>query len=496
MKTFQELQISDAILPVLTELGYEVPSPIQEQSIPVLLNGDDLLAQAQTGTGKTAAFALPILSKINLKLKHPQALILAPTRELAIQVAESFMRYAKNLDGFNVTAVYGGQDIRIQLRALQRGAHIIVGTPGRIMDHIRRGCLALDKIKMLVLDEADEMLRMGFIEDVEWILDQIPGEHQTALFSATIPQSIRKVANKYLKSPVEVKIVANKNEVSAIKQFYTVVSRQNKVEVLARFLEVEELEAAIIFTRTKLDSDELATKLKARGFAAAAINGDMRQEARENVIKRIKQGSLDIVVATEVAARGLDVERLSHVINYDVPDNVESYVHRIGRTGRAGREGKSVLFVTPREKGMLRDIEYAVRQPLLPLATPTIEQVNQKRADDFSNNVLQVLQNQELDSFRDLVQQILQKHECSELDVAAAMAYLLQGDKASPAVIEETAPRTEHRRRDNRSDRGGDSRSRGGDSRGDQRPRRHHGERDRNSSSKPARKPSSSKAKR
>jgi ATP-dependent RNA helicase DeaD len=487
MKTFQELQISDVILPVLTELGYEVPSPIQEQSIPVLLNGNDLLAQAQTGTGKTAAFALPILSKINLKLKQPQALILAPTRELAIQVAESFMRYAKHMENFHVVPVYGGQDIRPQLRALQRGAHIIVGTPGRIMDHIRRGCLSLDKIKMLVLDEADEMLRMGFIEDVEWILDQIPGEHQTALFSATIPQSIRKVANKYLNEPVEVKIVANKNTVSAIKQFYTVVSRNNKVEVLSRFLEVEDMEAAIIFTRTKVDSDELATKLKARGFAAAAINGDMRQEARESVIKRVKQGSLDIVVATEVAARGLDVERLSHVINYDIPDNTESYVHRIGRTGRAGREGKSLLFVTPREKGMLRDIESAVRQPILPLATPTIEQVNQKRAGEFSANILQVLQNQDLDHYRDLVTQIVRQHECNELDIAAAMAYLLQGDKAAPVAIEETMPRVERRPGGHR-DRSRDNRSERGDR--EQRPRRRHNDSDKKPSYKPAKKAS------
>lgn len=360
--TFKQLDLPQPILSALTELGYESPTPIQAQSIPVLLSGGDLLAQAQTGTGKTAAFALPILSHLDVSLNAPQALVIAPTRELAIQVAEAFQSYAKHLKGFHVLPIYGGQDFRGQLRALKRGVQVVVGTPGRVMDHLRRGTLSLEALTTVVLDEADEMLKMGFIEDIEWILEQIPQAHQTALFSATMPEYIKKISQRYLKDAKHLQIKPTRNAIEKIEQFYLRVKREQKLEVLTRVLEIEAVDASIIFVRTKNCSAELAEKLQARGYAAAALNGDMNQSLREKVINQLKRGALDMVVATDVAARGIDVQRITHVINYDIPHDTEAYIHRIGRTGRAGRTGKAVLFVTPREYRLLKDIERAIQK--------------------------------------------------------------------------------------------------------------------------------------
>lgn len=350
---FTDLALSEPVLKAIADVGYEQPSPIQAESIPHLLNGDDLLGLAQTGTGKTAAFALPLLTRVDMKLKTPQILVLAPTRELAIQVSEAFQTYAKNIKGFHVLPIYGGQSFDTQLRGLRRGVQVIVGTPGRVMDHLRRKTLDISNLKALVLDEADEMLRMGFIDDVEWILEHTPKERQTALFSATMPKEIRRVTKRYQRDPKEVSIASETRTGENIEQRYWMVSGTNKLDALTRILEVENTDAMIIFVRTKNATVELAEKLEARGYAAAALNGDMNQQLRERTIDRLKNGKLDIVVATDVAARGIDVVRVSHVLNYDIPYDSEAYVHRIGRTGRAGRSGTAILFVAPREKRLL-----------------------------------------------------------------------------------------------------------------------------------------------
>lgn len=427
IKPFNKLGLTPNLLSTLKELGYEQPTPIQEQSIPFLLKGDDLLAQAQTGTGKTAAFALPILSHIDIKLKQPQALIIAPTRELAIQVAEAFQSYAKNLKGFHVAPIYGGQAYDIQLRALKRGAHVIVGTPGRVMDHLRRGTLKMDAIKTLVLDEADEMLRMGFVDDVEWILEQIPHAHQTALFSATMPASIQSIAKRYLKDAQKIRIKPTKNTVAAIEQFYTRASRNQKLDVLTRFLEVEKIEAAIIFTRTKNNSAEVAERLQARGYAAAALNGDMSQSLREKVIGRMKKNTLDIIVATDVAARGIDIDRITHVINYDIPHDVEAYIHRIGRTGRAGRKGTALLFVAPREDRLLKDIERAIHTTITEVEPPSQEEMNEIRSKQLAEKVMGVVtKSKKLKSHFQMVDMVMEETRCSPREVAAALSYLIQ----------------------------------------------------------------------
>lgn len=430
-KSFEHLQISENLLATLSELGYENPTPIQEQSIPILLQGKDLLAQAQTGTGKTAAFALPILTRISLKENYPQALVLAPTRELAIQVAEAFQSYAKHIHDFRVLPIYGGQDYGRQIKGLKRGAHVVVGTPGRVMDHLRRGTLNIGKINTFILDEADEMLKMGFIEDVAWILKQIPASqpHQTALFSATIPHTIRNIANQYLKNPAEIRINPQEKTIAAIKQYCMMVSSEQKLAALTRFLEIEDFEAILIFTRTKNTSTELTEKLEARGYAAAALNGDMNQSAREKVIKKIKNKSIDIIVATDVAARGLDIERLSHVISYDIPHDTEAYVHRIGRTGRAGREGKALLLFTPREKRMLKDIENTVKQPIRVITPPSVNQINEKRAEKLTDSVLEVLTKNEYKSYCAIIENITQKSDAPIIDIAAALAFMSQKEK-------------------------------------------------------------------
>ncbi|MBN8464863.1 MAG: DEAD/DEAH box helicase, partial [Dechloromonas sp.] len=399
-ESFADFGFAPGLLQALTEIGYETPSPIQAECIPVLLAGHDLIGQAQTGTGKTAAFALPLLGQIDVKLAQPQALILTPTRELAIQVAEALQSYARHLPSFHVLPVYGGQSYTIQLKQLARGAHVIVGTPGRVMDHLERKTLSLDNLRTLVLDEADEMLRMGFIDDVEWILERTPEKRQTALFSATMPEPIRRVAQKYLVDPREVRIRSATTTIAATRQVYWQVSGLHKLDALTRILEVEEdFDAAIIFVRTKTATVELADKLAARGYAAAALNGDLNQQMRERVIEQLKSGALDIVIATDVAARGIDVARISHVVNYDIPYDTEAYVHRIGRTGRAGRTGNAILFVAPREIRMLRTIERATRQPIAPLTLPSRADVTNKRVAGFKERVAEVLNAEGLEFF-------------------------------------------------------------------------------------------------
>ncbi|HET7845588.1 MAG TPA: DEAD/DEAH box helicase, partial [Xanthomonadales bacterium] len=373
---FASLGLSAPVLEALAAVGYESPSPIQAATIPPLLEGRDVLGQAQTGTGKTAAFALPALSKLALDQRLPQVLVLAPTRELAIQVAEAFQRYAAKLPGFHVLPIYGGQAYGPQLGGLRRGAHVVVGTPGRMIDHLDRKSLDLSQVRWLVLDEADEMLRMGFIDDVEKILKSVPAERQTALFSATMPPPIKRIAQTYLRDPVEVTIAAKTRTATTVRQRYWLVSGMHKLDALTRILEAETFDGMIVFARTKQATEELAERLEARGFSAAAINGDIQQQQRERTIARLKDGQLDILVATDVAARGLDVERISHVVNYDIPYDSESYVHRIGRTGRAGRSGDAISFVTPRERGLLNRIEKTTKQPLTQMQLPTVEDIN------------------------------------------------------------------------------------------------------------------------
>ena len=439
--SFADLGLSASLLKTLTDIGYETPSPIQAECIPVLLQGKDLIGQAQTGTGKTAAFALPLMEQIDVKLAKPQALILTPTRELAIQVAEALQSYARNMPGFHVLPIYGGQSYTIQLKQLSRGAHIIVGTPGRVMDHIEKKTLNLDHLKTMVLDEADEMLRMGFIDDVEWILERTPAQHQTALFSATMPDQIRRVAQKYLVEPREIKIKSATATVAAIRQIYWQVSGMHKLDALTRILEVEDsFDAAIIFVRTKNATVELADKLSARGYAAAALNGDLNQQMRERVIEQLKSGALDIVVATDVAARGIDVPRVSHVVNYDIPYDTEAYVHRIGRTGRAGRTGNAILFVAPREVSMLRSIERATRSPIAPLTLPSRADVTNKRVADFKAGVVEVLNAEGLDFFANIVSQIAEEQNVGAEEVAAALAMMAQKGKPLQIVGEDPAP--------------------------------------------------------
>jgi ATP-dependent RNA helicase DeaD len=427
--SFADLDLPTPILQALADVGYEKPSPIQQATIPPLLEGKDVVGMAQTGTGKTAAFALPILANLDLKKVKPQALVLCPTRELAIQVAEAFHSYAAHLPGFHVLPVYGGQDMRGQLRGLQRGAHVIVGTPGRLLDHLNRKSLDLSAINTLVLDEADEMLRMGFIDDVEAILEKTPSDRRVALFSATMPAPIRKVAEHYLDDPVEVKIAAKTTTNENIEQLYWLVSGTNKLDALTRILEVEEFDGMIIFVRTKNATVELADKLNARGFSAAALNGDMSQSLRIQTVEQLKSGRLDILVATDVAARGLDVERISHVTNYDIPYDDEAYVHRIGRTGRAGRTGKAILFVAPRERRMLRSIEKTTRKPITPMTLPTRADLINTRSKSFKSSVIEAMSRNDLDFFRQIVDDLCHEQEQSPHEVAAAMAYLLQKDR-------------------------------------------------------------------
>ncbi|WP_347261919.1 DEAD/DEAH box helicase [Rudaea sp.] len=428
--TFRDLGLRDELLQVLGGLGYESPSPIQAATIPRLVEGRDVLGQAQTGTGKTAAFALPILQRLDLHKSKPQALVLAPTRELAIQVAEAFQRYAQHLPGFHVLPIYGGQAYGPQLGGLRRGAHVVVGTPGRVIDHLERGSLDLSGLTTLVLDEADEMLRMGFIDDVEAVLKKTPPTRQIALFSATMPSQIKRIAQTYLRDPVEVKIAAKTTTAANIRQRYWLVSGVQKLDALTRILEAEPFDAMIVFARTKQATEELAERLQARGFSAAAINGDIVQAQRERTIQQLKDGKIDILVATDVAARGLDVERISHVLNYDIPNDTEPYVHRIGRTGRAGRTGDAILFVAPRERGMLRAIERATRQTIEPMQLPSIETVNEARVARFKDRITSALAADGLAVFRNVIEAYEREHNVPAIEIASALARLAQGDKS------------------------------------------------------------------
>lgn len=432
---FDELNLVAPLMKALKDVGYESPSPIQAKTIPLVMAGKDLVGQAQTGTGKTAAFALPLLSRIDLKKKIPQVLVLAPTRELAIQVAEAFQTYAKYLKGFHVLPIYGGQEYGTQLRPLKRGVHVVVGTPGRIMDHIRRGSLKLDALDCLVLDEADEMLRMGFIDDVEWILEQTPESRQIVLFSATMPSEIRKIAKKHLKEPEQITIKTKTSTVETINQRYWMVSGSHKLDALTRILEAEDFDGVIIFVRTRLVTTELAEKLQARGYAATALNGDIQQKQRERTIAQLKAGKLDILIATDVAARGLDVDRISHVINYDIPNETEAYVHRIGRTGRAGRKGEAILFVTPREKHWLSRIEKATRQKIKMMNLPSTEMINDKRVDRFKQNITDALAKEGLKFYQKLIEDYQQEHNIPATEIAAALAKLVQGKE--PLLLKE-----------------------------------------------------------
>jgi ATP-dependent RNA helicase DeaD len=431
--SFRDLNLTESVLAALADVGYESPSPIQAATIPVLLSGADMLGQAQTGTGKTAAFALPALSRIDLARLEPQVLVLVPTRELALQVAEAFQRYAAHLKGFHVLPIYGGQSYQPQLNALRRGVHVVVGTPGRVIDHIDRGTLKLGGLSLLVLDEADEMLAMGFVDAVESILTKTPPERQVALFSATLAAPIRRIAQKHLRSPVEVTIKSKTSTAANIRQRYWVVSGVHKLDALTRILEAESFDAMLVFTRTKQSTVELAEKLEARGFAVGALNGDIPQPLRERTVARLKSGQIDILVATDVAARGLDVERIGHVVNYDVPYDTESYVHRIGRTGRAGRNGEAILFIAPRERNMLRAIERATRQTLEPMNLPSIDAVNAQRIAKFKQRVIETVAKGEAGAYLPVIEQLVAETGLASSEIAAALASLSQG--ATPLLL-------------------------------------------------------------
>ncbi|PYY36844.1 ATP-dependent RNA helicase [Curtobacterium sp. MCJR17_055] len=469
--TFADLGLSDAVLKAVKEIGYETPSAIQAATIPTLLEGRDVVGLAQTGTGKTAAFALPVLSRMESGAKLPQALVLSPTRELALQVCEAFEQYASHMKNVHVLPVYGGQAYGVQLSALRRGVDVVVGTPGRIMDHIAKGTLDLSELKYLVLDEADEMLKMGFAEDVETILAETPDTKQVALFSATMPAQIRRISKQYLNDPAEITVKAKTTTSANTTQRYLIVSYPQKVDALTRILEVEDFEGMIIFVRTKSETETLAEKLRARGYAAAAISGDVAQAQRERTVNQLKSGKLDILVATDVAARGLDVDRITHVVNFDIPVDTESYVHRIGRTGRAGRSGAAISFVTPRERRLLSAIEKATRQPLTQMQLPSVEDVNSTRLTRFDDAITAALEQQSrITAFRDIIGHYVEHHDVPESDVAAALAVVAQGDTPlllDPADdrVRQQAERDERRSRDDRPARDGDRERDGGDRR-------------------------------
>jgi ATP-dependent RNA helicase DeaD len=425
--SFSDLGLPASILAALADVGYESPSPIQAACIPALLEGGDLLGQAQTGTGKTGAFALPILARIDLARREPQALVLVPTRELAIQVAEAFQKYASHMPGFHVLPIYGGQSYTPQLSALKRGTHVIVATPGRVIDHLERGTLNVSTVSCVVLDEADEMLQMGFVDPIESILARLPESRQIALYSATMAPAVRRIADRHLRSPRVINIRAKTITATNIRQRYWMVEGTHKLDALTRILEVETFDAILVFTRTKQSTAELAEKLEARGFAAAALNGDIQQSERERTVQALKSGKIDIIVATDVAARGLDVPRVSHVINFDVPYDSESYIHRIGRTGRMGRSGEAILFISPRERHMLRIIERATRQPIEQMTLPSVHDVNRKRVEKWKVGLTAALASPPHAMYRSIIEEYVHETGADPLDVAAALAGLGQG---------------------------------------------------------------------
>ncbi|WP_058959445.1 DEAD/DEAH family ATP-dependent RNA helicase [Type-E symbiont of Plautia stali] len=465
--TFSDLGLNADILESLTGMGYEKPSPIQAECIPHLLAGRDVLGMAQTGSGKTAAFSLPLLNNIDPSVRAPQILVLAPTRELAVQVAEAMTEFSKHMRGVNVVALYGGQRYDVQLRALRQGPQVVVGTPGRLLDHLKRGTLDLSNLRGLVLDEADEMLRMGFIEDVETIMAQIPDGHQTALFSATMPEAIRRITKRFMKDPQEVRIQSSLTTRPDISQSYwTAYGR--KTDALVRFLEAEDFDAAIIFVRTKNATLEVAEALERSGYNSAALNGDMNQALREQTLERLKDGRLDILIATDVAARGLDVERISLVVNYDIPMDAESYVHRIGRTGRAGRAGRALLFVENRERRLLRNIERTMKLTIPEVELPNAELLSERRLAKFAAKVQLQLESSDLDMYRALLSKMQPGEDLDLETLAAALLKMAQGER--PLILPPEAPRPPRREFRDRDDRR-DSR----DSRG---PRESRGDRD------------------
>ncbi len=468
--TFSDLELAQPLHKALADLGYERPSPVQAAAIPHMLKGKDVMALAQTGTGKTAAFALPLLTNIDVDLAQPQILVMAPTRELAIQVAEAFQAYSRYIKGFHVLPIYGGQAYPLQIKALKRGPQVIVGTPGRLLDHLNRGTLKLDNIKAMVLDEADEMLRMGFIDDVETMMAATPKDKQTALFSATMPDAIKRIGNSYMQSPEFIKIEAKTATVENIDQRYWFVRGNTKMEALTRILETEKYDGVIIFSRTKTMTVEIAEKLEARGYSAAAINGDMTQQNRERVINRLKNGGLDILVATDVAARGLDVPRLDLVINYDIPYDAESYVHRIGRTGRAGRSGNAILFVAPREKRMLFTIEKLTRQRVTEMNLPSRDDVSAKRIETFRETLNTVLKTEDLEFYRELSNTLASEDEATVEELAAALLFMAQKDKPLQLEPEPIRPPRREREERDRDSRGGE-RGRDRGERGSRQPR-------------------------
>jgi ATP-dependent RNA helicase DeaD len=439
--SFADLGLIPAVVAALTDVGYETPSPIQAQTIPLLLEGADLLGQASTGTGKTAAFALPILSRLDLEQHAPQALVLTPTRELAIQVAEAFQKYASKLPGFHVLPIYGGQSYTPQLKGLKRGAHVIVGTPGRLIDHVQSGALDLSQLKFMVLDEGDEMLQMGFVDAIEMLFQQTPAEKQVALFTATLPQAIRRIAQTHMRDPREITVKSRGEAAPKIRQRYWFVSGLHKLDALTRLLEAEKFDAILVFVRTKIETVELASRLEARGFAASALNGDMEQRTREQTVQRLKDGKIDILIATDVAARGLDVERISHVINYDIPYDSETYIHRIGRTGRAGRSGEAILFVSPREKNMLRVIERVTQQRIEEMKMPTVADVNELRLVRFKERVTEAVLSGAGKEFQPLLEQIESDGNIPAIEIAAALASLMQGTTPLLLTQKEEAPK-------------------------------------------------------
>lgn len=459
--TFEDLGLPKFILSAVSDLGFSSPSPIQQACIPFLLAGQDVLGMAQTGSGKTAAFSLPLLAQIDMDEKYPQMLVMAPTRELAIQVADACEQFSQYMKGINIVTLYGGQRYDIQLRALRQGAQVVVGTPGRILDHLRRGTLDLSALRFIVLDEADEMLRMGFIDDVETVMAELPEAHQTALFSATMPEPIRRITKRFMRNPQEVKIQSTQRTAPDISQSCWFVKGFRKNEALLRFLEVEEFDAAIIFTRTKTATLEVTELLEKHGFRAAALNGDMTQQLREQTLERLRHGSLDIVVATDVAARGIDIERISLVVNYDIPLDAESYVHRIGRTGRAGRAGRALLFVEPRERRLLRNIEHLMKKAIEEVSVPNHITLEQCRRKKFQQKITKQLEHHDLELYRSLLEDMFTADQDQE-DIAAAMMMLLQGKQKMilpPDPIEPAKPKRERER--GQSSRGGERRGYG-----------------------------------
>ncbi|MCY2995350.1 MAG: DEAD/DEAH box helicase [Planctomycetota bacterium] len=437
---FRSLGLSDALIAAVESSGYTIPTPIQAQTIPLLLTGRDVLGQAQTGTGKTAAFAQPLLQRIDLSKKQTQVLVLTPTRELAIQVAEAFEKYAGSMRGLRVVPIYGGQDYQVQFKQLHRGAHVVVGTPGRVMDHMRRGSLNLDELQCLVLDEADEMLRMGFADDVEWVLTQAPAKRQMALFSATIPRPIRQIAPKHLKNPAEITISQRTATADTVNQRYIVAAPHQKQAALARVLEAESTDGVLVFVKTRATTEPLAEYLAQAGLKTAALNGDIAQKQREKIVDSLRSGKIDIVVATDVAARGLDVQRISHVINYDLPFDSEAYVHRIGRTGRAGRSGEAILFVHPRERSLLKRLEQATRQPIEPMDLPSNRAINKQRVARFHERITHGLGHKELETFQAIVDHFQREHDVPLELIAASLALL--ANEETPLLVKEELKQT------------------------------------------------------